>query len=122
MGGERDQGADTQQSIGPGQFAINSLGNKMLVSQFNANALTFYDVESGIHGSIETEWRDIGENPYAVAFSPDGRYGLVATYTGEYYSENPNLMHSTLLIYDTDPQSSTYLQLLTRIANLKRSQ
>ena len=122
MGGERDQGADTQQSIGPGQLAINSLENKMLVSQFNANALTLYDVESGNHGHIETEWSNIGENPYAVAFSPDGRYGVVATYTGEFYSENPNLMHSTLLIYDTDPQSDTYLQQITRIANLKRSE
>ena len=59
-----------------------------------------------------TEWRNVGENPYALTFSPDGNQLIVSTYTGDFDLEfqrgktNFGLASFTIWIYNTDPNTT----------------
>ena len=120
MGVERDADYNTQQSVGPGQMALHPNGTYLAVSHFNANSVTMFDLQRGYP---LTEWSHIGENPYALTFTPDGNHLIVTTYTGDFdeaYTKgqtNFGLASSTLWIYDTNPNSSSYLQVQTKIQN-----
>ena len=84
MGVERDADYNTQQNVGPGQMALHPDGNYLAISNFNANSVTLFDMENK---RPLTKWRNIGENPYALTFSPDGNQLIVSTYTGDFDME-----------------------------------
>jgi DNA-binding beta-propeller fold protein YncE/predicted GH43/DUF377 family glycosyl hydrolase len=111
---ERDLGADTRSSVGPGQMLLHPDGQRLFVSQFNINAITTYDLSLGPYGSLVRETRLVGENPYALALSPDGRMLVFGNTTGELHEDEAN---STLGVLDVDENSPTYLEVRTWIAN-----
>ncbi|MEC8276264.1 MAG: hypothetical protein VXZ96_00135 [Myxococcota bacterium] len=115
-GDEQEQGASSRMFIGPGQMLVHPNEKMMFVSNFNGNSLSVYDLELGPYGTLIAELPHIGENPYAMAFSPDYKHIVVANYTGNVNNDN-NLSESTLAILDIDPESPTYLQFLTWIMN-----
>jgi DNA-binding beta-propeller fold protein YncE/predicted GH43/DUF377 family glycosyl hydrolase len=115
-GDERDEGLATQMSIGPAQMAMHPDGRHLFVTSFNTNSLLVYDLELGTVGELVNEVPFLGENPYAIAFAPDGRTAVVANYLGELLGEFGT--SSTLVVIDTDPDSSTWLEPLTWITNL----
>ena len=114
-GRERDKGADSQMSIGPGQLVLHPDGRRLFVSNFNANSVSVYDLGLGAVGLEIAEITLLGENPYAMALSPDGTQLVVGNYTGETV---PNgLAESSLVVVDVDEASSTYLEPLTWVVN-----
>jgi DNA-binding beta-propeller fold protein YncE len=115
-GDERDVGVATQMSIGPAQMAIHPDGRHLFVTNFNTNSLLVYDLDLGPAGELVSEVLFLGENPYAIAFAPDGRSAVVANYLGETLGETGT--SATLVVIDTDRDSPTWLEPLTWIANL----
>lgn len=114
-GRERDKGADSQMSIGPGQLLLHPDGRRLFVSNFNANSVSVYDLRLGTVGLEVAEVTLIGENPYAMALTPDGTQLVVGNYTGETV---PNgLAESTLVVLDVNEESPTYLEPLTWVVN-----
>jgi DNA-binding beta-propeller fold protein YncE len=106
----------TQMSIGPAQMAIHPDGRHLFVTNFNTNSLLVYDLDLGPAGELVSEVLFLGENPYAIAFAPDGRSAVVANYLGETLGETGT--SATLVVIDTDRDSPTWLEPLTWIANL----
>ena len=80
----------------------------------NRNSVTTYDLTLGPYGSLVGETPLVGENPYAMALTPDERFLVVANYTGELQE---NEVSSTLAVIDVDANSPTYLEVRTWIAN-----
>jgi DNA-binding beta-propeller fold protein YncE len=68
----------------------------------------------GAWGQLVGETSLLGENPYSIAVSPDGKLAVVACYEGDLDDDTVN---STLAVVDIDPQSDTWLEVLTWIAN-----
>lgn len=114
-GRERDNGSDSQMSIGPAQLVLHPDGRRLFVSNFNANSVSVYDLEAGAVGLEIAEITLLGENPYAMALTPDGTRLVVGNYTGEV--EPSGLSESTLVVIDVDEASSTYLEPLTWVVN-----
>jgi len=113
-GGERDEGFDTMNSIGPGRMLMHPDGRRLFVSNFNRNSVTAYDLSMGPYGMPIREVRNVGENPYAMALSPDNTKLAVANYVGDVESK---VSHSSVGIIDVDPESSTHLEVLSWIVN-----
>jgi DNA-binding beta-propeller fold protein YncE len=57
----------------------------------------------------------MGENPFSVAISPDGRFAVAANYVGKPLENGSK--SSTLVVIDMDRTSDTYLEPLTWISN-----
>ena len=115
LGAEDDQGADTRMSIGPGQMAKHPTEEMLFVTNFNTNSVSVYDLRLGPHGELVKEIDAVGENPYGIAIRPDGKYAVVAVYTGEV--DETSLAESKLVILDTDPESPTYLEVISEVVN-----
>lgn len=113
-GNERDEGSNTMKSVGPGQMVMHPDGQRLFVSNFNRNSVTVYDLRIGPYGSQIREIRNVGENPYALAISPDGHHLVVGNYTGDV---EDRVAHATLGIIDINPDSSTYLEAVSWIEN-----
>ena len=111
----RDEGVSTRSAIGPARLAIHPDGQRLFVTNFNANSVSAYDLELGPYGTAFAEVPNVGENPYAIAISPDGRYAVFGNYSGE--AVPSGLTESTLAVLDIDPESPTYLSVLTWITN-----
>ncbi len=109
---DRDEGADTTVSIGPAQ--VTSRDDVVFVANFNANSVGVYDSRLGNYGSLFAELDLIGENPHALAISPDGSLMAVANYVGDLSRGRSS---SSIAIVDVDPGSPTYLETLAWIAN-----
>ncbi len=109
---ERDQGSQSDVSIGPAQLV--QVGDHLIVSNFNLNSLSVYDLRLGVFGAWIDELRLPDENPHALAVSPDGTQLAVANYVGEIVDGRAS---SSVLIVDIDPGSDTYLQVLARVVN-----
>ncbi|MBM4366801.1 MAG: hypothetical protein FJ102_11350 [Deltaproteobacteria bacterium] len=109
----RDEGVATQANVGPGQMAMHPTESLLFVTNFNDNSLSVYDLSLGPLGTQVGQVDNIGENPYAVAISPDGAYAIVANYSGEVGEH----VSSTLVVLDADPASPSFLEPLTWIAN-----
>jgi hypothetical protein len=112
---ERDVGLDSVTSAGPTSMAATPSGDHLVVANFNANSLSAYDLRMGAYGEWVAEADLLGENPYMVRMSPDGRYAVVAMYVGEVDESQVN---STLAVIDMDPTSDRFMEVLTWIANL----
>ncbi|MBN2798781.1 MAG: hypothetical protein JXX28_06485 [Deltaproteobacteria bacterium] len=109
-----DEGADSQARIAGAGMALDDDGRTLLVSHFRGNGLTVFDLDLG-HLGEEIAWiPDLGENPHLVRVSPDGRYAVVANYLGQVRDD---LVSSTLAVVDVDPDSDTYLEVVTWLVN-----
>jgi DNA-binding beta-propeller fold protein YncE len=111
-GVEQDQGADTLASVGPSGLAVR--GDRLFVSNFNANSVGVYDLTLGLDGSMVDEIRNLGENPHAVALSPDGSLLAVSLFVGD---TSTGTSESEIALIDVDPDSATYLDVVSRIVN-----
>jgi len=115
-GNSRDVGAGNQLSVGVAQMALHPDGRWLFVSNFNANSIGVYDLWLGPYGTFVHEIEQVGENPFALAISPDGRHLVYGNYTGEVDRES-KATASTIGVIDIDPDSATWLQPLTWIVN-----
>jgi len=113
-GRERDEGTASMTNVGPGQMILHEDGRRLFVSNFNRNSVSVYDLNLGPYGMNIREIRNVGENPYAMAFSPDGNKLVVGNYTGEVTEK---VSHGNLGIIDVDSNSPTYLEVLSWIVN-----
>ena len=113
-GGERDLGVNTVAVTGPAGMAMLPDGDTLLVTNYNDNSLSVYDLRMGAYGQLIGEVPFICENPAAVRVVPDGRYAVVACYEGEVDDEQVN---SELAIVDIDLESDSWLEVLTWIRN-----
>ena len=115
-GVERDDGYNTDVSVGPGAFALNTAADRAYVSNFNDNSLYVIDLRAGARGAVKTIVRGLDENPFEVALSPDERLLYVINSYGE---RRDNASHSTLQIVDVDEDSPTFGHVLTTLSNLR---
>ena len=109
-----DAGVQTRSDVGPAQLAVHPDGQRLFVTNFNANSLTVYDLRLGPYGTLIGEVPLVGENPYALELTPDGNYAVFGNFTGEV---TDTLVESTIGVLDIDPDSPTYLSVLTWVAN-----
>lgn len=110
---ERDLGVGTQAAVGPAQMAVHPDGKHLFVSNFNANSVSVYDLTLGPLGTLVAQAEGVGENPYALAISPDGTRAVVANYSGEV----GDYVSSTLVVLDADPASANFGSPITWIVN-----
>jgi hypothetical protein len=80
-GSERDRGDDTLASIGPSELVM--AGDYLFVTNFNANTVGVYDIRQGVYGRQVAEIEGVGENPHALAVSPDGDLLAVGAIVGD---------------------------------------
>ncbi|MDP2305429.1 MAG: beta-propeller fold lactonase family protein [Pseudomonadota bacterium] len=111
---ERDEGASTESNVGPAQLAFHPDGRHLLVTNFNGNSVSAYDLGVGVVATLVAQTDAVGENPYAIRISPDGTFAAVANYAGEV---NGARVSSTIALLDTDPASPTFLQVKTWLVN-----
>jgi len=111
-GVEQDAGADTLASVGPSGLLVRD--DRLFVTNFNANSVGVYDLGLGLDGMLVDEVRNLGENPHAVALSPDGSVLAVSLFVGD--TKN-GTSESSIALIDVDPDSATYLDVLARIVN-----
>ncbi len=114
-GSQRDEGVDTQASVGVGQILLHPDGRRLFVSNFNANSIGVVDLSLGPYGTLTDEVMLVGENPFALALSPDEKTLVFGNYTGEVSEEG--VAESTLGVLDVDEDSPTYLEVLTWLTN-----
>lgn len=113
VGGEDDAGERTRTSMGPGTMLIDEVHNRLFVSNFNANSISVFDLslQNGVQiAEIET-W---GENPYAMALTPDAGTLVVSNYTGDVVE---NVAHGTLSVIDVNPLSESVYTVQTQVVN-----
>ena len=108
-----DEGLENTTSMGPGQMALHADGRRLLVTNFNDNSVSVYDLSLGTHGQLIQTISLIGENPYAIAIHGD--YAVVGNFYGE--TDSRNVTQSTLAVIDLNEESATYLEVLTWIVN-----
>lgn len=111
---ERDEGASTESNVGPAQLAFHPDGRHLLVTNFNGNSVSAYDLAVGVVGTLVAQTEAVGENPYAIRISPDGTFAAVANYAGEVTGAH---VASTIALLDADPASPTFLQVQTWLVN-----
>lgn len=117
--GAEDEGAATQSGVRAADDQITGgdmavAGDLLLVPHFQDNSLSVVDLAMGANGQEIRHLAHIGENPHLVRVSPDGRRAVVANYAGVI---DDRRVESNLAVVDLDPDSPTYLQVLTRITN-----
>ena len=115
-GQNSDAGEETgvPERFGGAQLAFTDT-NQLLVTQFLDNSLSVFDMSGGGLGTETRYLPAIGESPYAIAISPDGKYAVVANYVGKTLENGAR--SSTLAVIDIDRESPTYLEPLTWISN-----
>jgi DNA-binding beta-propeller fold protein YncE len=113
--GTRDEGVKTQALVGPATLALHPDGHHLFVGNFNNNSVSVFDLSLGPAGALVGDARELGENPYALAFAPDGSRAYVGLYVGEVDGRSAS---STLVVLDADPGSPTFLQRITTVGNL----
>lgn len=109
-----DDGVISRSDVGPAQLVVHPDGRRLMATNFNANSITVYDLALGPYGTLIAEIPLLGENPYALELTPDGRHAVFGNFSGEV---SDVLVESTIGVLDVDPESPTYLSVLTWIAN-----
>jgi DNA-binding beta-propeller fold protein YncE len=110
----KDAGVVTESPVGPADLAMHPDGHHMFVSNFNDNSVSVYDLSIGPIATLVGEVGAIGENPYAIVLSADGTFGAVGNFAGEVTDAST---HSTIALFDADPESPTFLQVKTWLVN-----
>ena len=100
--------------IGANGMALAQGEDLLLVTEFRNNLVDVYDLSMGAFGTLVAQVPYLGENPHVVRVSPDGRYAVVANYTGEV---TENSTSGTIAVIDLDPDSPTYLEAVTWLVN-----
>ena len=113
---DEDEGAETSTHIGGARMALTPDASTLLVAHFRDNSVEVFDLEAGVYGEPQARIANVGEHPYVVRVHPSGDYAVVANYTGEVDIRN-DIARSTLAIIDINPESETYLQVVTRVVN-----
>ena len=109
-----DRGADNNAQIGGAGMALAPDGRTLLVTHFNGNGVSVFDLALGAWGT-EVAWiQDVGEAPFAIRVSPDGRYAVVANYIGEVDGDTAS---GVLTVLDIDPTSDRYLEVAAWLVN-----
>ncbi len=111
---DRDEGVETRSTVGPAQIVLHPDGHHLLVTNFNHNSVSAYDLALGATGTLVAQTEAIGENPYAIRISDDGTLAAVANYAGEV---DGSVVSSTVALLDADPTSPTFLQVKTWLVN-----
>lgn len=111
----RDEGADSVSGVASAEAVLHPDGQRLFVTAYNANSVILYDLGLGTYGEAVAEITNIGEGPYDIVLSPDGRYAVIANYLGEVSEDGE--VSSTLAVLDIDESSPSYLEVVTWIAN-----
>ncbi len=118
--GTEDEGAESYSGLGGvdqisgGDMALSSDNRMLFVPHYQDNSLSVFDLSLDDYGREVRRITDIGEHPHLVRLSPDGRYAVVANYTGQV---TDNFAESNLAIVDADPNSPAWMQVLTWLEN-----
>lgn len=107
-----DNGVQTTVEVGPGRMV--QVGELLVVSNFNENSLSVIDPRLGTFGQVIGDVENIGENPFAMALSPDGTTLAVANYVGEILDQHVN---PSVVLVDMDPDSETFMQPVATLVN-----
>lgn len=112
----RDVGAPGDSEISAATMALRERdGHRHLfVPHFRDNSLSVFDLDRGDFGEQVGYVPFIGENPHVVRLSPDGRYAVVASFLGDV---EEGQVSSTLTVVDADPDSPTFLDVVTTLVN-----
>lgn len=111
---DEDAGSDTSAPIAGAGLALAPDGKTLLVTHFRDNSLVVFDTSLGAIGEEVRRIPNIGENPWRVIIAPDGQHAVVANYLGDV---DDTVVSSTLAVVDIDPESPTYLEVVTWLAN-----
>ena len=109
-----DAGSTSFARFGGANIALTTDG-RLFVTHFRDNSVLAFDMTLGSFGEQIGYIPYLGENPYALALSPDEKHLVVANYVGEMLENGST--SSTLVVIDVDPTSPTNLQPLTWIGN-----
>lgn len=111
-----DAGTDGIANVGGGGVALRDAGGRrhLFVPHFRDNSVTVFDLDRGLYGEAVAYLPHIGENPHVARLSPDGKHVVVANYLGDV---EDGFVSSTLTVIDADPDSPTFLTVLTTLVN-----
>lgn len=100
--------------LGAGDMALDSAGTHLWVPQYADNSVAVFDLRLGAFGAPIATVRGVGEGPHQVRLTGQDRYAIVANYIGEV---DENVVSPTLTVVDADPNSPTFLSIVTRMGN-----
>ena len=100
-------------SIGPTGLLLSPDGRYAYVANGNDASVYIIDLTGGYYGEVVAV-AEVGEVPYSLALSPDGRRLFVGDYVGEV---DGFVVNSTLTVVDVDVASTHFGQVLTTVRN-----
>ncbi|MBA2319606.1 MAG: hypothetical protein H0V89_00510, partial [Deltaproteobacteria bacterium] len=109
-----NEGSPTLSLVGANNGALSLDERTLFVPEYRSNLVDVYDLDVGPLGTLVNEIPYVGENPHVIRISPDGKYAVIANYTGEIIDE---ASFSTLAVLDIDPESPTAMEVVTWIGN-----
>ncbi len=116
-GVEEDVGNPTIISGGPTNLVLSPDESLAYVAHYNDNSVHVYRLDAGRDPVLIQVVEGMGDEPFDVALSPDGRHLFVANYVGELEGPKQSVVHSTVTVVDVDPASPTYHQIVTTLRN-----
>ena len=116
-GVEEDEGNPSIISGGPTNVVLSPDETVAYVAHYNDNSVHVYRLGAGRDPALIDVIEGLGDEPFDLVLSPDGRYLVVANYVGELEGPTQNVVHSTMTIIDVDPDSDTYHRVLTTLRN-----
>ncbi len=116
-GAEEDRGNPSVISGGATNIVLSPDESLAYVAHYNDNSVHVYLLGVGRDPVLIDVIEGLGDEPFDLVRSPDGRRLYVANYVGELEGESQNVVHSTLTVIDIDPASPTYHQVLTTLRN-----
>lgn len=113
-GGDLDHGSENVTNLGPAGMALLPDGYTLVVTNYNDNSLSVYDLRMAGYGQLIGEVPNLCENPYSVRTTADGTQVVVGCYEGKVEDDR---VASTLAVVDVDRASPTWLEVRTWIVN-----
>ncbi|TVQ86757.1 MAG: hypothetical protein EA397_19540 [Deltaproteobacteria bacterium] len=86
----------------------------LFAAHFSEDTLLTFDLDRGSFGTLVGQHSEIGQRPFLIRLSPDQRYAAVASYLGDVEDGS---VSATIAIFDVDPDSPTFGELLTTLGN-----